>query len=50
MRLKIKQIIADAIGAEIVDIDESALLREDLELEASALTDILEEIELINKK
>ena len=46
MRLKVKQIIADAIGAEVADIDEAALLHEDLQLESSDVTDILEEIEI----
>lgn len=45
MRQKVKTIIADAIGAEVADIDETALLHEDLQLESSDVTDILEEIE-----
>ena len=45
MRLKVKTIIAEAIGAEVADIADEALLHEDLELEASDVQDILEEIE-----
>ncbi|MDO8452535.1 MAG: acyl carrier protein [bacterium] len=45
MRQKIKSIISEAIGAEVADIDETALLHEDLQLESSDVTDILEEIE-----
>lgn len=45
MRQKVKQIIADSIGAEVADIADEALLHEDLELEASDVLDILEEVE-----
>lgn len=45
MRQKIKTIIAEAIGAEVADIDEAALLHEDLQLESTDVSDILDEIE-----
>ena len=45
MRQKIKAIIAEAIGAEVSDISDEALLHEDLELEASDVMDLLEEVE-----
>lgn len=45
MRSKVKSIIAEAIGAEVADIADEALLHEDLELEGADIQDILEEIE-----
>ena len=45
MRQKVKTIIAEAIGAEVSDISDEALLHEDLELEASDVMDLLEEVE-----
>lgn len=45
MRQKVKTIIAEAIGAEVADIDEAALLHEDLQLESTDVSDILDEIE-----
>lgn len=44
MRDKIKSIIAQSLGIEITDIDETSLLREDLGLDASELTEIVEAI------
>lgn len=45
MRDKIKQIIADSIGADVSDISDEALLHEDLGLESADVLDILDEIE-----
>lgn len=44
MEERIKQILADHIGAEPEDIENDALLTEDLNLNPAAMTDILEEI------
>ena len=41
MHDKIKALIAQALGIEIEDVDETSLLREDLGLEAPDLAEIL---------
>lgn len=42
MREKTKNLIAEALGIELTDIDDEAKLREDLGLEDSDLHDILQ--------
>lgn len=42
MEKKIKQILAEHVGVEPTDIEDSALLVEDLDLHPAAMTDILE--------
>lgn len=45
MRQKVKEIMANTLGIDVKDIDESQDLRGDLALEAQTMTDLLESIE-----
>ncbi len=43
-RDKTKTILAQSLGIEVTDIDEASLLREDLELDASEISEIVSAI------
>lgn len=45
MRQKIKEIMANILGIEVADIEETQDLREDLGMEAQAMTELLQSIE-----
>ncbi|MDO8504071.1 MAG: acyl carrier protein [bacterium] len=42
MRDKIKETIAQAVGLDVLDLEEEAIIKEDLGIEPAALSDLLE--------